>query len=325
MRQRRLLLVCAVSAALHLLALEWLAHPAPRLRAVAPQPSLSVRLAAPPAQHGAAAAPAPPVPAADIGRAAAAPASIATPAPAPGAGAKRPAAAAPPPGWDIAAAADDAALAHTPGYQSVQAPPDALLSYAITRQAPGQPATAAGAATLAWHADDGGYRLALDGVMGELDSRGQMTDSGFAPVEARARVGAHTAVTAFDWGASRVRVDGGGAGAAITSDGQDRASMLMRLAGMGLAGAAQLDGTVELLVAGADGVAVVRFQRAEDEVIDSALGKLATAHLVQLAAPGRARLEVWLAPSRSWYPVQLRVTAPDGSALTQTVTAIAPR
>ena len=200
-----------------------------------------------------------------------------------------------------------------------------MLSYAIQREVPGQAPADGGAGRLEWHADDSGYRLSLRGVMGELDSRGLMTDSGFGPLEARARVGTQTMVTSFDWAASRVSFDSTGAVAAVTSDGQDRASMLMRLAGLGLAGAAQLNGTLELLVAGTDGVALVRFERIGEEVIETALGKLATVHLVQVTQPGSARLDVWLAPSRSWYPVQLRVTAPDGSALTQTVTSIAPR
>lgn len=101
--------------------------------------------------------------------------------------------------------------------------------------------------------------------------------------------------------------------------------MLMRLAGMGLAGAVQLNGIVELLVAGSDGVAVVRFQHVGEDDIDSVLGKLATVHLAQVTPPGRSRLDVWLAPAHSWFPVQLRVTAPDGSASTQTVTSITPR
>lgn len=229
-------------------------------------------------------------------------------------------------GWDVAAEGDAAAVAHRPGFEAVRAPPSAVLAYAIVRDVPGQPPAGAGAGRLEWHADDRGYRLSLAGVMGELESRGLMNDSGFGPLEARARSGAQTLVTAFDWTASRVSFEGTGAGvgAAVTGDGQDRASMLMRLSGMGLAGTVQLNGSIELLVAGAGGVAVVRFERLGEEEIDSALGKLATVHLMQVTQPGSARLDVWLAPSHSWYPVQVRVTAPDGTALTQTVTLVAP-
>lgn len=338
-RHRRLLALCALSAALHVLAIGWLARSAPRPRRPSPQPSpqLSIHLSAmsapasqpsaqdaPRASGGATAPPSPPMPVA-AARTPATSTSTAAVAQGSATGANPLVVTTPVRGWDIVPEGDDSAATHRPGYQVVQTPPDAVLSYAIMHDVPGQPAVPAGAGRLEWHADDSGYRLTLQGVMGELESRGQMTDSGFAPIEASSRAGAQTTVAAFDWAASRVNFDGGNAGATVTSDGQDRASMLMRLAGMGLAGAVQLNGTVELLVASADGVAVVRFQRAGEEDIDSALGKLATVHLVQVTPPGRSRLDVWLAPSRSWYPVQLRVTAPDGSASTQTVTSIASR
>ena len=38
-----------------------------------------------------------------------------------------------------------------------------------------------------------------------------------------------------------------------------------------------------------------------------------------------ARLEVWLAPDYSWYPVRLKVTAADGASATQTVSAFIRR
>jgi hypothetical protein len=331
--------LCALSAALHVLAIGWLARSAPRPRRAPPQPSpqLSIHLSAmsapaatpsaqdaPRAGPGASAPPSPPMPLA-AARTSAPSTSTAAPAQGSASGADPLVVTTRLGGWDIGADADDAEAMHRPGYQAVQAPPSAVLSYAITHDVPGRPAVPAGTGRLEWHADDSGYRLSLQGVMGELESRGQMNDSGFEPIEARARAGAQTTVAAFDWASSEVKFNGASAGASVTSDGQDRASMLMRLAGMGLAGAMQLNGTVELLVAGAEGVAVVRFARAGEEDIDSPIGKLATVHLVQVTPPGRSRLDVWLAPSRSWYPVQLRVTAPDGSASTQTVTSIASR
>ena len=323
--------MCAISTVLHLLVIEWLACSSGLTRRPAPQPSprLSVHLSvAVPARPSAAMFALNSAPAIQD----ASPARATPPRPTASASARQPESGPATAGvtgqvegWNIAAEGNAAASAHRPGYQAVQAPPNAVLSYAIQRDVPGQPPAGVGTGRLEWHVDDSGYRLSLRGVMGELESRGLVTDAGFGPLEARAGAGAQTMVTTFDWAASRVSFDSTGAGAAVTSDSQDRASMLMRLAGLGLASAAQLNGTVELLVAGANGVAVVRFERIGEEVIDSALGKLTTLHLVQVTQPGSARLEVWLAPSRSWYPVQLRVTAPDGSALTQTVTSIAPR
>jgi hypothetical protein len=82
---------------------------------------------------------------------------------------------------------------------------------------------------------------------------------------------------------------------------------------------------LEFYVGAGDDAGVVRFQVLGPEELDSALGRLASMHLVQLAVPGQARLEVWLAPQRHWLPVQLRITDADGRALTQLVTAISER
>ena len=100
--------------------------------------------------------------------------------------------------------------------------------------------------------------------------------------------------------------------------------MLMRLAAIGLAAPGQLDAGIELQVAGANGIGTVRFENAGMETIDTALGAIECLHLRQQTSAGQARLEIWLAPQRSWYPLQLRLTAADGSVLTQTVTAISP-
>jgi hypothetical protein len=337
-RHRRLMALCAISAAVHLLAIDLLARSAPRARRPAPQ--LSVRLAATTQAASERSAPQSPSSATE------APMPIARPghtlpatAAASVSGAADPAtnaqdangvsnafaAATQVQTWDIVADGGDSARSHTPGFQSVQPPPSALLSYSVQRSAPGQPDADAGQARVDWHVDESGYSLSMQGVMGELESRGQMSDSGFVPIEATGISGGSTSLAAFDWAAARVIFGGTGAGAPITSDGQDRASMLMRLAGLGLAGAAQLNGAVELLVAGSDGVTVVRFQRVGEEDIESVLGKLATVHLAQVAPPGRPRLDVWLAPAHSWYPVQLRVTTPNGTVSTQTITSITPR
>lgn len=336
-RHHRLMALCAISAAVHLLAIDLLTRSAPRARRPAPQ--LSVRLAAitqaasePSAPKSPSSATEAPTPIAQQGHTLPATAASSPGAADPATNAQGAngvsnafAAATQVQTWDVVADGADSARSHTPGFQSVQPPPSALLSYAVQRGAPGQPDADAGQARVDWHVDESGYSLSMQGVMGELESRGQMSDGGFVPIEATGISGGRTSLAAFDWDASRVIFGGTGAGATITSDGQDRASMLMRLAGLGLAGAAQLNGAVELLVAGSDGVTVVRFQRVGEEDIESGLGKLATVHLAQVVAPGRPRLDVWLAPAHSWYPVQLRVTAPDGTVSTQTITSITPR
>ncbi|WP_426114388.1 DUF3108 domain-containing protein [Massilia sp. PWRC2] len=338
LRQQRLAPLCAASALLHLAVLAWLAGAAPALkRAAPPLPApLQVRLAAPvsaartvPARAPSAASSAVPAAAAlarqraRLGAAGSAvrAASAAVPPPLPALTALYAAAT----GWDVSADGDDHQAQHLPGFQAVQAPPAARLSYAVTTASAGGAELASGAATLEWRLDEHGYSMSMSGVSGVFESRGQMSDSGFAPLSSRQQ-GADGSIDTvqFDWSAGQASFGRAGTMLTVASDGQDRASMLMRLAGMGLAGAAQLQGVIELQVAGSNGLATVRFERiGDEEVLATGLGPLSTVHLAQLVALGQPRLEVWLAPERAWYPVRLKVTAADGSSATQTVTAYA--
>ncbi|MFL6708221.1 MAG: hypothetical protein ACJ8HI_08445 [Massilia sp.] len=346
LRERRLLLLCGASALAHALVLGLLARSQPRLQKSAPAPALTVALrggaqAAPAALAGAAAAgadralPPRPLPPPPLSRslrpAATAAVQAASPRAQDDAAVTLPARAGA--GWDVQGEGSDSSAPHLPGMQAVQPPPPARLAYAVTRQAdartPG--GSSSGGAFLDWRPGDGGYRLTLGGAgsaLGAIESSGQMADGGFVPLQTRADDGA----VRFDWAAasasfSRDAIGAiGNSAAMVGADAQDRASMLMRLAGIGLGGAVQLDRPVELQVAGSAGVATVVFERVLDEQdgvpLATALGPLETVHLRQKCSPRQACLDVWLAPQRNWLPVQLRLTGADGSVTTQTVTAI---
>ena len=100
---------------------------------------------------------------------------------------------------------------------------------------------------------------------------------------------------------------------------QDGATLLMQLAGIGLADPDQLQEAVDIYVGRANGAAVERFLVVGREQLETPLGRMAT---LRLARAGRAPLELWLAAERGWLPVQLRTRAPDGSQRTQVVTVI---
>ncbi|MCC2974006.1 DUF3108 domain-containing protein [Massilia sp. IC2-476] len=84
---------------------------------------------------------------------------------------------------------------------------------------------------------------------------------------------------------------------------QDGATMLMQLAGIGLADPDQLQEAVEIYVGRADAATVERYQVIGQERIATPLGELDTLHL---ARQGKLQLEIWLAPQQGWLPVQLR-------------------
>jgi hypothetical protein len=340
-REHRLLALCAVSALAHLLILGVIARAQLRPPRTLPASALSLTLAPAPASATLAAAPAAPAqraPAPQVlavpirGRPAADQAAATPPAPLQARAPANASNAAPSTsraGWDVGTTGTDTSAPHSPGFQAAQAPPSARLDYAVTASAgdAAQPPRSLGSASLEWRSGDQGYRLALlgAGVLGELSSTGQPSDVGLVPVQARAADGG---VIDFDWDQARVKFAGSLAGsndsAAISADAQDRASMLMRLAAIGLAAPGQLDAGIELQVAGANGIGTVRFENAGLETIETALGAIECLHLRQQTSAGQARLEIWLAPQRSWYPLRLRLTAADGSVLTQTVTAISP-
>lgn len=207
-----------------------------------------------------------------------------------------------------------------PGRYQVRPPPSARLSYAVTRSTPGQPGLARENASLVWEKSGGAYRLRLDGVLGSLRSEGGEDDAGIAPSEASQELAAGAQTTRFDREAQRI--EHGAASSPLQLGSQDRASALLQLAGMGLADPDQLQDVVEIVVAGPGGVRIARWQVLGEEALDTPAGQLATVHLIQLAEPGEARIEVWLAPQRNWLPVQLRVTGLDGSVANQVVTGI---
>ncbi len=303
-RHRRLLALCGLSACAHLLLLELFAQragapsPAPpagealRLRlayAAAPAPAPApVQATAPRADPG----PLPRADAADSARQAApspTPAATTAPSTTPAA----PAASAPP-------EAEGAPLVQMPGRYRVRMPEPVRLSYALTRQVPGTAPQAGGTATLDWRSDGERYALSVDGVLGALHSEGGSSDAGIAPRDA---------VT-----------DAVGA--------QDRASVLMQLAGIGLAEPDQVRGQVQneirIVVGGTEGAAIARYQVMGEEQLQTALGAMAAWRLAQVVPAGQARIELWLAPEHGWLPVQIRLVQADGSSATQTLTRIEP-
>lgn len=350
-RHRRLLALCGVSAALHLLVLQLLARhggpesmpapdgPGPLVLRLAP--ATSPLTAAPAAQAAHAAAPTPAAPPAARTRPAAqasAPARPASSTPPPvraddtatsqaaaASGASPQPVPAPVPAAGTGAGgapSGDALPVQMPARYRVRMPPSVRLAYTLTRRDATGKAGPAQAALLDWRNDDGRYSLRMDGVFGQVSSSGADSDSGILPQRYTARDGNRETSIAFDPARQRV-VFGDGSEAPGAPGLQDRASLLMQLAGIGLARPGQLQDVLEIVVAGADVARIERFQVMGEEQLSTGAGTVKTLRLAQRVAAGEPRLEVWLAPDQGWLPVQLRVTQADGSSATQ-VLARAP-
>ncbi|MFK3737490.1 DUF3108 domain-containing protein [Massilia sp. TN1-12] len=332
LRQRRLLALCAASAALHLALLELVARHgggAPsamrpsgaelRLRLVPPLPSTQA-----PSARTAAGPPAPAQAAPPMTRGVASrPASNAPlRPPAPPAAALPVAAASPDTAVSPPGPTAGPALVQMPGRYHVRFPGSAVLTYTQLVQRPGTPPTSAGPARIDWHTDGRTYRLDIDGVTGRMHSEGDGGDAGIVPRRYVEQRGADTLVTEFDGNDGRVLFRAGGGEAPGAIGIQDAASLLLQLAGIGFGEPDQVADRIDVVVADSAATAIVRFQVMDDEDVETGVGRIAARRLSQVVAPGQPRLEVWLAPARDWLPVQLRVSRPDGSVVTQTLSGI---
>ncbi|MFC5478901.1 DUF3108 domain-containing protein [Massilia suwonensis] len=320
-RHRRLVALGGLSLLLHLLALaliDALVAPPPA-RIGAP---IALRLVNDAAPSGKTAA-APTAPPPDAPASAPAPPSTETRAELPAMQPLLPASETPPgtPAPSSSAAPGLAPL-QMPGRYRVHLPPSSRVAYAVTRTAPGRPAAEGEPAELVWERSGGAYRLRLDGVLGELASAGGEDDAGLAPNEAsEAGPAGGAQITRFNRAEGRIE-QGLNASEALTQGSQDRASVLLQLSGIGLADPDQVQDTVDIVVAGSGGARIARWQVVGKEELRTPVGQLASVHLLRLAPAGEARVEVWLAPDKSWLPVQLRVTQPDGTVANQLVRAI---
>jgi hypothetical protein len=72
-------------------------------------------------------------------------------------------------------------------------------------------------------------------------------------------------------------------------------------------------------------VEAYRYQLAGQETLNTALGKLATVHLIKQREAGDNAVEVWLAPEYHHLPVKVLIVENDGSKYEQTITRIEVR
>lgn len=139
----------------------------------------------------------------------------------------------------------------------------------------------------------------------QQDSRGSVEGRVLRPeeyVEQNQRRGPTT--TTIDWAAQRVQFSANRDAPARTLPLlQDRLTLLLQL-GERLRSARE-HGEIEVPVAGLRHVSPYRFKRRGTEAVSVPAGTFDTVRVERLSEPGGA-MEVWLAPSLCWLPVQLR-------------------
>lgn len=350
--RRRTVVFVAVIGALHYMALEWITSRAsmvplkadgtqvvsmaliaepPRPVSLPPPPELPVpkpRLPPPPPPTA--------LPSSDTPQATApasdAPEGPATPAP-PAAGA--PAVTAPP-------AAEVAATAPAPApppvveqarHYKTNAPASAQFDLHVDRR-DADGTKWQGVAAMAWDNKGDSYQLKLEVGLSMLITRinllvltseGLIDGTGIVPVTAtEKRKGRAQTATHFNRDGKAITFSASTATAPWQEGAQDKASVPFQLAAIGRADVNQLAGNIDILVGEEKEATVFRFQLVGEEELDTTMGRLVTWHLRRPPKPGTysSQLDIWLAPSMQWYPVQIRNTEASGALTTQTVTKI---
>ncbi len=191
-----------------------------------------------------------------------------------------------------------------------------------------------GSANIGWQQDGASYKATQEvGVtivfarvnLLQVSSEGTINEFGIAPATFNEKRRNRSATaTHFNQQEQKVTFSANERVIPLTPGAQDRATVLFQLAGIGRADVNQYGKDIDILVGEDRDAVVYRFQLVGEEELETKMGKLVTWHLARPPKPGsyNARLDIWLAPSLEWYPVQIRNTEGNGAVTTQTVTRI---
>jgi hypothetical protein len=191
-----------------------------------------------------------------------------------------------------------------------------------------------GEALLSWTLAGGRYKVNVEAGLRVvfarvnllvLTSEGVVADTGFAPLTmTEKRRGRALTATHFNRQQGSITFSASQNSYPLAVGAQDKASVPLQLAAIARADPAQLSGGVDIFVAEDRDASVFHFDVVGQEQIDTRLGRLQTLHLTRPPRPGsyNSRLDIWLAPGRGWYPVQIRNLEASGAVTTQTVNNI---
>lgn len=215
----------------------------------------------------------------------------------------------------------------------VNVPPPAAFELEVQR-ADADGRKWSGVADMRWQTDGSTYKVGLNvGIsmliarvdLLALTSEGTIDDAGIAPVKMteKRRTRSMTA-THFHPDERRITFSASAASEPLLAGAQDKATVPFQLAAIGRGDVNQFAGDIDIQVGEDRGATIYRFQLVGEEELETRMGRLVTWRLARPPRPGsyNARLDIWLAPSLDWYPVQIRNTEGNGAVTTQTVTKI---
>ncbi|SFG19149.1 Protein of unknown function [Duganella sp. CF458] len=191
-----------------------------------------------------------------------------------------------------------------------------------------------GSASIGWESDGSSYKATQEvGIslliarvnLLEVNSVGTINEFGIAPAKfTEKRRNRSATATHFNQQEQKITFSSSERSVPLTAGAQDRATVLFQLAGIGRADVNQFGKPLDILVGEDRNAQVYSFLLVGEDEIETKMGKLVTWHLARPPKPGSysAKLDIWLAPSLDWYPVQIRNTEGNGAVTTQIVTRI---
>ncbi|MGO4380218.1 DUF3108 domain-containing protein [Pseudoduganella sp. RAF53_2] len=190
-----------------------------------------------------------------------------------------------------------------------------------------------GSASMNWQSDGSTYKVDLEVGITVLfrinvltvNSEGTVDDGGISPLTMREkRRNRSETATHFNQKERRITFSASDRSYPLLAGTQDKATVPFQLAAIGRADVNQFGGDIDILVGEDKSATIYRFQLVGEEELETDMGKLITWRLTRPPKPGSysARLDIWLAPSLNFYPVQIRNTEGNGAVTTETVTKI---
>lgn len=213
----------------------------------------------------------------------------------------------------------------------IDLPPSANLNYAVRAEQSGL--SLGGTTTIKWQTADGKFSIATEtrasllGKIIEGKTEGSIDKYGLAPLSSsEKRFRKDTTTATFDRDADLIRFDASDETYPIHGGEQDRNSAIWQLIALARATPAKFkpESKWHMFVVGPRDADPWTFEVIDTEDIQTPMGNLKTVHLLKAPLPDKKeqRIEIWLAPSLEWYPVQLRYTEPSGDLIEQKLTSI---
>ena len=237
------------------------------------------------------------------------------------------------------AASASAASAQTAGAPAdtlhIAVPPSGLLKMKVVYVAPGKNPVY-GLGEIQWSSQNNQYSMRVEASLDLLitslrlyrsQSEGSISEAGIQPrMMSESRRGRSETATHFNYDQSQLTFSSSNKHQDLLPGAQDRSTVFMQLAGLGLAAPDNFrpGRQIRIQVAEDRDASVFTFIVTGLEEVETRLGKIPAWHVLRPPRPGfyNSTLELWLAPSYQWYPVQIRNTETNGAVTTQTAAEI---